>query len=366
MKKEMTGIFLLLILMVTACSAGPQVISSSVEMTPSVPADISPNPAVTPEIMASAASSALTETINKETVTRLQWIDALILENARYIQWSADSSRFAIASGAVIQVYETKTLRKVCEFNNQNADSVMMAAFSLNSNRVAMADSSQAVTFYELTTGNEVLKPASDPFFSTLHFSPDGKTFLTTSDDEFKATLWDTNSGEKIKELSGFETAAPAYSLTYSEDGKALIFAARATLQLVDAETSQTGTQIGNEDFFQAYALSPDHTLLAASAGSTVKDEMVPSILVYDPATGERKFQIQTRSIAQGLQYSPDGSLLVANDKNQLVFFDSSDMSVLFTGNMTGETIAALAFSPDGTCLITVSSEGCVWLWEIK
>jgi WD40 repeat protein len=104
------------------------------------------------------------------------------------------------------------------------------------------------IELLDVVTGQPLrsIKPSRQPL-SAL-FAPDGKTLAVTLED-IAVDLWDVPSGNLLRTLSGFESAAPVYGVQWSRDGRTLIWISRATVQLMDVTTGQLGTRFSYEEF---------------------------------------------------------------------------------------------------------------------
>ncbi len=197
---------------------------------------------------------------------------------------------------------------------------------------------------------------------STVAWSPDGTRLATTSRDE-TARVWDTATGESIHTLIGGADAA------WSPDGTRLATAGRAPTgaPMVWVWNAGPGEQVfrpqrAHEVSAFVVAWSPDGTLVA-SAGSYESR-------LWDPDTGAI-----LRTIGEGrpfhashamssLAFSPDGTRLVTgSDDHSARIWDvaSGDEIHLLAHH---HLVSAVAWSPDGTRLATGSADGATRIWD--
>ena len=215
-----------------------------------------------------------------------------------------------------------------------------------------------------------------------VQFSSDGKHLAGLKVAGNSLTLWDVNTGEKIKELDGVK--ASGRNLVFSPQGHCFRLGCTPdpeydTIELWDEEKRASFTHSAHVDTAE---MSPDGMLLATGGrDKTVKLWHVET---------QQCFQTLSGHIGRilSLTFSPDGTRLVSgggdnwemrkNADGTTSSFSSGDSPVDRTAKVwevaTGENIATLensgmvrgvAFSPDGKCLATGTTK-TVTLWCTK
>lgn len=170
-----------------------------------------------------------------------------------------------------------------------------------------------------------------------LAFSPDGGRLAIAEVKQYRdATIcvWDISAGE-VSELA-VEAAGVPVSLWWSPDGKTL------------------------------------------AAGTFPMDQQV---LLYDPATGERKHadrRLRFGSIwANVFAFSADGLVAVGGGRrgyrfgqakvwNLTDFSQRAELTILESPDVGTASITALAFSADGRTLVTASGDGSIRVWDLE
>ena len=215
-----------------------------------------------------------------------------------------------------------------------------------------------------------------------VQFSSDGKYLAGLKKAGNSLTLWDVNTGEKIKELDG--VMASGRNLVFSPQGHCFRLGCTPdpeydTIELWDEEKRASFTHSAHVD---TVAMSPDGMCLATGGrDKTVKLWHVET---------QQCFQTLSGHIGRivSLAFSPDGTRLVSGggDNSEMrkhadgttSSFSDGDSPVDRTAKVwevaTGENIATLensgmvrgvAFSPDGKCLATGTTK-TVTLWCTK
>lgn len=280
------------------------------------------------------------------------------------LQWSQDGKRFAVGSNDGFRVYDSETLEILNDIQIQQYTPL---DFSLAANLFAVTNDWKVIDLLDIDTGEKIRTIVPTDMFTVASFSPDGKTLLMNSVEIFAVDLWDTQTGSFLTRITGFNTAAPVYTLNFAVGGSKLVFVSRAKVQVIDTGSGNLGAEIFHEDFVQSWAISPDGALIATSAGGTVGSEFLPLIYLWDPVTGMPKGNLQYgESVSAAMEFSPDGTILASTDGATLVLWDIAAQHQLGKWAAHPERITALAFSPDGTQILTASSDGTVYLWMVQ
>ncbi len=125
-------------------------------------------------------------------------------------------------------------------------------------------------------------------------YSPDGTQIVTASDDR-TARIWDTATGQEVRQLSGHTDSVR--SAAYSPDGAQIVTASDdGTARIWDAATGQEVRQLsGHTAWVNSAAYSPDGAqIVTASADGTAR--------IWDAATGQELRQLSghTASVLVG------------------------------------------------------------------
>jgi WD40 repeat protein len=267
-----------------------------------------------------------------------------------------------------------------------HTDQVVDLAFDPGGTRIAAADTSGAVTVWEIPSGGRLLtlRPRSAPARESMRggrliFGPDAGQ-LTFADFSGTVTVWETPRGREVDtfralpDLKIDPLKQNPLALAFSADGRRLASGETKAIRLWDLLVGKEVATLhaGLASVF-AVALSPDGRKLAAALVKQGGSASAGEIKVWDLATAE---EVVTFAGASGgtstLAFTPDGKRLVSTgpfDREVMVWDAISGRELLALriddpnnlGGPGGD--GRLAFSPDGTRLALVGLSG-LSIWQ--
>ena len=237
-------------------------------------------------------------------------------------------------------------------------------------------------------------------YVNFVAFSPDGTKIVSGSQDK-TIKLWDTSTGVVIKTLEGHSNAVR--SVAFSPDGTKIVSGSwDKTIKLWD---TITGTLIrtleGHGDYVTSVAFSRDGTkIVSGSFDSTIKlfntitgalirtfecDNLVWSIAIdgtmivfgspypyipirLDATTGAMMPTLEGHSNAvRSVAFSPDGTKIVSGSWDKTIkLWDTITGTLIRTLEGHGDYVTSVAFSPDGTKIVSGSEDKTIKLWDVS
>ena len=302
--------------------------------------------------------------ITAENAARLSVVQQTQLSAPYEIAWSPDGSALLILEGGGATRLDARTLKPTEKLELEMP--VMIAVASPDGETLAYSEDGSRIAIKNIRKMEAEVSIDPGEIIGGLDFSPNGKTLLANSMEAFTVLLWDANSGAESGLLSGFETAAPVYSVRFGDDGNHILWIARGTAQPQQIASGQMGPEISHEDFISDAALSPDGKVLAAAAAGTVRGEYTPALFLWDAANGDALGVLPYSEPFRHLAFSPDGQLVAASNGARITIWDVADPQLVAELDSDADTIHALAFSPDGATLASAAADGTLALWQVK
>lgn len=297
--------------------------------------------------------------------------------------------KFAIGGeGGKIELWDT-TGKKLSTLSGHEGKHVFALAFSPDGTRLASGSEDTTVQLWNTTSNDApIILRKHIGWVTVLSFSSDGKILATGSTDK-TVQLWDTTTGDPIITLTGHIDAINA--LTFSPDGATLASAStdgKVMFWNIDTGFPLPTRITGHTQLIEAVAFLKNSTTLASVAFNRV-------ITLWDLKTSQ-KTDFQMNQVARrghpqfpqdlfhALAFSPDGTQLVSIGREAEVIFTAGsgittsrqrqDQLIQLTDVSTGRELQSLTwendfdsvvFSPDGKT-IALSSSDRFRMWNIE
>jgi len=194
-------------------------------------------------------------------------------------------------------------------------------------------------------------------------FSPDGR-FMASSGGDSKIRLWDTETFEESKVLTGHQHFVT--EVAFSQDGNMLAsVSVDGTMMIWDVQEGivRHAHRVSSE-WTPALALSADGRTLA----TTGRDKMI-RLWEADTCREMNAFKAMPDALAGGLgalDFAPDGlTLAAAGTLSEITLWDPAEARVVRRLQKHTDRVEDVAFSPDGNRLASVGRDGSVRLWDL-
>jgi WD40 repeat protein len=274
-------------------------------------------------------------------------------ENVTSIAFSPDGKYLVSGGGTSARVWDVISGEEITHMTHDG--DVTAVLFSPNGKYV-LSQGGTSARVWEALSGKEVARIIHhDPFYS-IAFSPDGKYVVTGSMDN-SACVWEVLSG---KEVTCMIHNGPVYSVAFSPDSKHVVSAGfDGTVRVWEALTGKEVARMTHDGFVDSVAFNPNgNYVVSGSVDGTAR--------VWDALTGQ---EIARRLHAGGVYsvaFSPDGQYVVSGS--------ADDTAIVWRVGVGSEEVARMthygdvffvAFSPDGKYVITGSDDHTARVWKI-
>ena len=217
-------------------------------------------------------------------------------------------------------------------------------------------------------------------WISSLAWSPDS-TYIASGSYDRTVQIWDAATGDMYFLYNGHVHrwgAGRVHSVFWSPDARTIASGSDdKSVQLIDASTGKwlfTYNQHSNS--ILAVAWSPDQRLIASAAGSITH--------IWDTSTYKTLVDYSGHKDAvQSLAWSPDGQFLATGSRDKTVLVcDTNHWKANIVDRLSyrgqpdawninithykghADFVQALAWSPDGTRIVSVSNDRTVQVWD--
>lgn len=286
---------------------------------------------------------------------------------------SPDGQRIASAeSDGWVRLWDSGTGRAVgARKANEQGDEVFGIAFSPDGTRLAVPGADNAIQLWNAATRENTGVPLTGHTrtVTSLAFSPDGQHLVSGGLDG-TVRLWDSNTGHPLPPLLDDPTDMVT-SVAFSPDGHRVACGTRDHgIRLFDLDTGGRVADSPKLDdgAVASVAFSPDGRRLA-SGGDAGK------VRLWRADDGQPDGDpIDNGKVVRAVAFSPNGALIAAADNNRSVRLWYADVPQWATGPqeatspLVGHTddVRSVAFTADGSHLVTGSVDGTVRTWDLR
>jgi len=257
------------------------------------------------------------------------------------------------------RIWDVATGRQIHEVEGDTA-----VAFSPDGRYLATGTSSWLVSLWDVKTGENIRTHTEHRHeVSALAFTPDGKYVISGSGDS-ELILWDIQTGSTNKIHRSHKTSTSSIAVSY--DGKYLAVGnSDTTVSLFDVQTWEEIHLLPRHSrfFVCPVAFSPDSRYLVTGGGQGEGE-----VRFWDLKRLKRDLRLQGHTgDINVIAFSPDGRLLATGAGNWNLNNDqTARIWDVTTGRLLHELmddspVQTVAFSPDGSTLITRAKKTRIW-----
>ncbi len=264
--------------------------------------------------------------------------------------FSPDGRWVATASNdGSVKLWDAATARELRSWND-HGDVVDAVAFSPDGAHVVSGSWDRTVRIWSADTGSlERSLSGHRDAVAALAFHPDGTRFASAGWDG-QVFLWELASGQRLRELSVGDQRSRAVAI--SADGRMLAASAEdGTVHLWDASDGRLLRVLrGHTQSVHGLAFASTGLLASASSDETVR--------IWSPGDGKLMRTITLTETGDGVAFSPDGALLAYSDGEHARVVSATTGAAAATLPDAVYWVDSIAFSADGTRLVTADGQG--------
>ncbi len=283
------------------------------------------------------------------------------------LTYSPDSTILAVASSTGTWLYDTNSGKELALLtkNREGTDSV---GFSPDGKTLATACGNRFVRVWNVET-----RKLMHTFFGLLsgdreiigaHFSPDGNTLASWSDDSMR--IWDIEKSVFNQDINiHLERQS---DITFHSNGISIVNGYYKTIRYQDFNTDTKEEKINEHEIDDAHkesitcvSVSPDGKMIASgSRDKTVRLWYAETETLHKTLKGHRKPILS-------LTFSLDGSSIASTSEDKTVrVWNVNTGRRKHTFRTNSEHLHRVVFSPNGKTLASSSFDGIIHQWDLK
>jgi WD40 repeat protein len=277
-------------------------------------------------------------------------------------EFSPDGSRILTRESNSVKVWDLATGAAITKIN--------IGRIKVSIYPVAQDKPRKVTRILTRASGEKVVDFEDEEIFMFLSavFSPDGSCIVTASNDQ-TARLWDATTGTELAALRGHQHRVRL--AVFSADGTRIATASDDNTVRVwnAATTKEIAVLRGDVDKINTVAFNPSGTQIVTGSGDGMR--------VWDLKKGRQLAALRYGLPGAYAMFSPDGARIITTADPKL-FAAASEApwcSARLWDTLRGKALATIrgcvttrtpsaAFSPDGTVIVTNSSER-ITLWDL-
>lgn len=325
-----------------------------------------------------AARSAPTVESRSSLLSALPRIDGIVrlLQGHDGGSWAvaySDDGR-TIASGGVdgrVVLWDSATYERLATM--RVSSSVLELTFGREDDLLAAGDSQGNITVWDVSDPDGIVQvgeqeAVTDSAITALAFSPLGVSIGAGAADG-NILLWRLTEPQRVDQMQGpllGRSFVLDLSFVDDDDGAFMSVASDGSVTRWSTSTRRpTGARIQFDAEPTMAAFSPDGKTLVTAA---LIGDFSREVVVWDLRTNKRLGRLTVGGEIFGMRFSTDGTMLaIGGDDGYVRLMEEVGAHWYESGDprRAGPTVGEVAFSPDGTRLVSTTEDGYAVVWDL-
>lgn len=245
----------------------------------------------------------------------------------------------------------------------QNSESVTALSFVHDGSLIAGGSQTGAVHLWNAATGSSVaVVPGHSSAVSAIAVTRHGNRLASVSADR-TLRVW---ALEPLRPVLTWEMPEPMQAVAFSPDGKAIASGGdHGSIEIREAVSGRSLRRFSvpaGSGAVRSLALSPDGRRLAAGTQSS------EDVRVWEVESGRLLASLKGHSSAvTAVAFSPDGTRVIsASSDRTLRVWDATHYDPLLVLRDNEDAVTSVAFSPGDAKAYSASADGVVRIWETR
>jgi WD40 repeat protein/serine/threonine protein kinase len=277
---------------------------------------------------------------------------------------SPDEDLLASAgNGSAVELWDAATGRHLGTFDGHE-QIVYGVTFSPDGRRLASASWDKTIRLWDVAARQHVMTLYGHTSFArAVAFTPDGHRLVSVGEDK-SVRVWDAHDGRALFSLAG-HTSVAVLAAVHPDGRRVATTSWDGTVKLWDITSNPEVLTLRHHGWVAAIALAADSLTLATASGNRFQPSG-HTVSLWDAATGRNRLELPHEGeTVDALALSPDGRRLVTGGTGRIVtVYDARTGQE--GGKLAGHTdsVRAVVFDPKGKRIASGSLDGSVRVWD--
>jgi WD40 repeat protein len=279
------------------------------------------------------------------------------------------------------RVWEASSGNEIARLQHDGA--VTYAAFSPAGDTVVTSSADSTARVWQAWSGLEIARVQHGSNVLSADFHPNSKWVVSGGYDA-TARIWEVDTGEEVVRFRPADGMILSASYAMDEQLVALVRGWENDVSIwnIETETSVTVPSL-SYDPNAMFASTPDFHLVAfidsagllsettESENPQIGAEIPHTISIMETTSGSQYASFEPANVVEAIAFSQNGQFLASGGTGVMQLWDLStrqeiaQMNLMENQQISDPYINSIALSPDGKFVITGSSGGTVYVWDV-